>query len=137
MENHDISNAEVCKFAEKLCEKSGFVPKEHYPRRVDSKVMESAAERQLLVSRAINLLMRGFVLGATLPEMSRMSEYLIVLIRSIDEKLDYQLCEKELRIAELNDKYSGSDYLETADDADLRNQYIKDIMRLYGEGDVK
>ena len=113
---HEIlSNSELTSFAERLCKKHEIDPVKDYPQTVDSEVMKSAARRQMYVAKACNLLRAAILLGALELEVLRVCEYLLVIMKSIDNSLDYRGCEKALKIAELEKKYSYDSLFELED----------------------
>lgn len=105
-----LSNKDICDFADRMCKKGEVDPVKDYPQHVNSDVMLSAARRHMYLSRAIDLLRRMIFLGATGLEVLRVSEYLMVLTKSIDDKLDYKGCEKDLHIPDLDRKYSRDSF---------------------------
>ena len=105
-----LTNKDICGFADRMCRKGEVDPVKDYPQHVSSEVMLSAARRHMYLSRAIDLLRRMIFLGATGLEVLRASEYLMVLTKSIDNKLDYKGCERDLRIPDLERKYSRESF---------------------------
>lgn len=101
-----LTNNIICDFAERMCKKGEVNPIEDYPQKYGSDVMYSPARRHMYTVRAMDLLRRMIILGATGLEVLRASEYLMVIIKSIDNKLDYKNCENALNIKELEKKYS-------------------------------
>ena len=107
-----VTNEDLYHFAEKLCEKHGIDPAKDYCQTSDSPVMSSAARRQLYIHKARTLLRCGFFLGATELETLRIAEYLIVITKSIDNRLDYKHAYEELKIRNLEEKYSESAFYQ-------------------------
>lgn len=107
-----LKNDDICDFAERMCQKGEVNPIKDYPQCVGSDVMPSAARRQLYIGRAIDLIRRMIFLGATSLEILRASEYLMVLIGSVEHSLDYKCCEVALKIKELERKYSLESFFE-------------------------
>ncbi|MBR2591792.1 MAG: hypothetical protein IKD62_02370 [Oscillospiraceae bacterium] len=105
-----LNNKDICDFADRMCKKGEVNPLSDYPQHVDSVVMASGARRQMYLSRAIDLLRRMVFLGATALEVLRASEYLIVILHSMDHSLDYLGCEEALKIKDLERKYSRESF---------------------------
>lgn len=106
-----LTNDDLYDFATRLCERYHIDPVKTYRQRAESEVMKGAAKRILYVSKAANLMRRGIFLGATVPEMLQMAQNLIVMVKAIDDKLDFRTCQSECDISNLEKKYSGNEFL--------------------------
>ena len=104
-----LSNKDICSFAQRLCDHVGFDPIKAYPQTVNSKVINSAARKQLYVESAIIHIRSALFLGATKDEMVRFSSHLLVLMKSLENKLDYTKCSLEMDIPSLNKKYNNEE----------------------------
>lgn len=100
-----LSSKDICDFAGRMCQKGEVDPLKDYPQTAESDVMPSAARKAMYLSKATDLLRRMIFLGATALEVLRASEYLMVIINSVDHSLDYKGCEQALKIRELERKY--------------------------------
>lgn len=105
-----LDNKDICDFAGRMCKKGDVDPVTDYPQCVGSEIMLSAARRHMYLSKATDLLRRMIFLGATGLEVLRASEYLMVLMKSIENNLDYKGCEKALNIQELERKYNRESF---------------------------
>ena len=105
-----LSNKDIYDFAQRLCENEKIDPIKDYPQTTESVVMQSAARRRLYVSNSAGLLRRAIFLGATKPEVLRMAIYLVVLMHSMDNSLDYSKCALDMNIKALEKKYDRNAY---------------------------
>ena len=81
----------------------------------------------LYIHRAVNLFRRAIFLGATELEVYQIAQYLTVLIKAIDHKLDFRQCEKDMHISELDQKYSEKAFMSLAiSTADLEKVISRD-----------
>ena len=106
-----LTDQEIYNFAERLCTYYKFDPLKQYPQTVDSEVLSGATKRMLYLHRASNILRRAIFLGGTNLEIFKIAQYLVVIMKAVDNKLDFRRCEKELDISGLSRKYSEDDFL--------------------------
>ena len=127
-----LSESDLCSFAKRLCEKEGIDPEKYYPKTTDSEVMKSAARRMMYVTQTAGLLRRAIFLGATLPEVLCISEYLIVLLNSVEKELDYKRCASELNISGLEKKYGKDEFFSMDADMNALLSVLKRDKDYYG-----
>lgn len=120
-----LTNSDICDFADRMCQKGEINPCTDYPQNTGSEVMLSSARRHMYLSRAIDLLRRMIFLGATGLEVLRVSEYIMVLMRSISDSLDYKRCEKALKIGDLERKYSRESFFDLEEPVETWEYVIK------------
>ena len=120
-----LSNQDIYGFTERLCERMAFDAIKQYPQTVNSEVMKSAARKRMYVERVIDLIRRMIFLGATKQEMLRAAGYLMVMMKSMDNSLDYRSCEKDMLISELESKYSTKEFLSW----DVTLEELQDVIK--------
>lgn len=120
-----LTDQEIYNFAERLCDHYKFDPLKMYPQKVNSEVMRGAASRMLYLHKASNLLRRAVFLGGTNLEIFKMAQYLVVIMKSVDHKLDFRLCEQDMGIPELERKYNENEFLSLDVDAETLENVIK------------
>lgn len=113
-----MTDQEIYKFAQRICEHYQFDPIKEYPQTCDSEILSGSARRMLYLHKASNLLRKAVFLGGTNLEIFKICQYLVVLMKAVDNKLDFRLCEKETDISELNRKYSDNNFLALDVDVD-------------------
>ena len=127
-----LTGIELYDFAKRLCEAQKIDPEKNYPRTSSSEVLKSAARRAMYVGHAANLLRRAIFLGATLPEVLRISEYFLVVFHAVEKELDFRRCGLDLDISALEKKYAQSDFLTLDVSAEELAQVINRDSNYYG-----
>ena len=54
-----------------------------------------------------------------------MAQYLVVIMKSVDHKLDFRLCEQDMGIPELERKYNENEFLSLDVNAETLENVIK------------
>lgn len=124
---------EAYDFSVKICQHFNEEPLTLYKQTADSEVMHGAATRALYTNKALNLLRRAIFLGATYPEILRISEYFCVVTKALEKKLDYKRCEKDMRISDLEQKFSQKDFLSLPFDYSVMKRTYEKAMGYFEE----
>ena len=130
---HEImTNQDVVLFAKQFCEMHETDPIADYPQTVDSVVMKSSARRQMYLFKAIDLLRRIIFLGGMEAEILRASVYLLVIVHSIDKRLDYHECSRAMKIPELEKKYTIGEVLTSGLEPETMTETLRRTNEFFG-----
>lgn len=127
-----LTGPELYDFAKRLCAQKHVDHVKDFPKTSTSEVLKSAARRRMYIGNAANLLRRAIFLGATMPEVLCIAEYFLVVFDATEKELDFRRCNSELHIAELEKKYSQSDFLALDIDAEALQNVIQRDKDFYG-----
>lgn len=127
-----LTGPELYDFAKRLCAQKQIDYIKDFPKTSTSEVLKSAARRRMYIGNAANLLRRAIFLGATMPEVLCIAEYFMVVFDAIEKELDFRRCNSELHIAELEKKYSQSDFLSLDVNIDTLQNVLKRDNDFYG-----
>ena len=108
-----ISNEAICKKAKDICDKIGFEPKKAYPSTDASPIMKSDIRQYMHIGKTVKLFRRGFYLGATNEELTKIAMHMMVLVEAKEFSLDYKKSEIDNDIAMLSQKYDVNTFLST------------------------